>query len=60
MSEEINILDKRYLAELLGTLILVFIGCGSAVIAGGQVGILGISFAFGLTVLALEIGRAHV
>ncbi len=53
MSEEINVLDRRYIAELLGTMILVFIGCGSAVIAGGNVGFLGISFAFGLTVLAL-------
>lgn len=45
--------SQRYLAELLGTAILVFIGCGSAVIAGQQVGYLGIAFAFGLTVLAM-------
>jgi len=44
---------KRYLAELIGTFVLVFIGCGSAVIAGGRVGFLGISFAFGLAVLAM-------
>jgi aquaporin Z len=44
---------KKYFAELLGTAFLVLIGCGSAVIAGAQVGFLGISFAFGLTVLAM-------
>ena len=44
---------KKYLAEMLGTFVLVFIGCGSAVIAGGDVGFLGISFAFGIAVLAM-------
>ena len=44
---------KKYVAELIGTLFLVLIGCGSAVIAGQQVGFLGISFAFGLTVLVM-------
>jgi aquaporin Z len=44
---------KKYFAELIGTLFLVLIGCGSAVIAGQQVGFLGISFAFGLTVLVM-------
>ncbi|MGA1820751.1 MAG: aquaporin Z [Thermoplasmatota archaeon] len=44
---------KKYLAELVGTLALVLIGCGSAVIAGKEIGFLGISFAFGLTVLAM-------
>lgn len=44
---------RNYVAELIGTMALVLIGCGSAVIAGQQVGFLGISFAFGLTVLAM-------
>jgi len=43
----------KYLAELIGTMVLVLIGCGSAVIAGGQIGFLGISFAFGVSVLAM-------
>jgi len=47
---------KKYLAELVGTFALVFIGCGSAVIAGDRIGFLGISFAFGLTVLAMVYG----
>jgi len=45
--------SKKYLAELVGTFALVFIGCGSAVIAGEDIGFLGISLAFGLTVLAM-------
>lgn len=42
---------KKYLAELVGTFILVLFGCGTAVIAGDKVGILGIAFAFGLSLL---------
>jgi aquaporin Z len=50
---------KKYLAELIGTLILVLMGCGSAVIAGANFGGLsgngnvGISLAFGLAVMVL-------
>ena len=40
---------NKYLAELIGTFVLVFMGCGSAVIAGKEVGFLGIAFAFGLS-----------
>jgi aquaporin Z len=41
---------QKYVAEFLGTFTLVFIGCGSAVVGAGHVGI---AFAFGLTVLAM-------
>jgi len=44
---------KKYWAELIGTFALVLVGCGSAVIAGKYIGFMGISFAFGLTVLAM-------
>jgi aquaporin Z len=44
---------KKYIAELIGTMILVLVGCGSAVIAGGNIQNVGISFAFGLAVLAM-------
>jgi aquaporin Z len=46
---------KKYVSELIGTFVLVFMGCGSAVIAGrsDQIGLLGIAFAFGLSVLAM-------
>jgi aquaporin Z len=44
---------KKYAAELIGTAVLVFMGCGSAVIAGEKVGFLGIALAFGLSVLVM-------
>jgi len=44
---------KRYLAELVGTFVLVFGGCGSAVLAGDKIGFLGVSIAFGLTLLTM-------
>ncbi|HSC88070.1 MAG TPA: aquaporin Z [Polyangiaceae bacterium] len=48
---------NKYLAEVLGTAWLVFGGCGSAVLAAGfpdvGIGLLGVSFAFGLTVLTM-------
>jgi len=44
---------KKYVAELLGTFILVLMGCGSAVLAGRAIDFEGISFAFGFSVLAM-------
>ena len=48
---------KKYVAELIGTMVLVLMGCGSAVIAGQVLGVqyayLGIAFAFGLAVLTM-------
>ncbi len=51
---------KKYLAEMVGTMVLVLMGCGSAVMAGGAaaacgagVGTLGVALAFGLSVVAM-------
>ncbi|WP_163856103.1 MIP family channel protein [Paenibacillus elgii] len=44
---------KKYAAEFIGTLVLVLIGCGSAATAGGELGYLGIAFAFGLSIVAM-------
>ena len=51
---------KKYLAESIGTMVLVLLGCGSAVFAGSAagavatgVGTLGVAFAFGLAVVAM-------
>src|SRR5882757_4407215 len=44
---------KRYAAELIGTFVLVFGGCGSAVLAGDKIGFAGVSLAFGLSLLAM-------
>jgi len=44
---------KRYLAEFFGTFVLVFGGCGAAVLAGDKIGFAGVAFAFGLSLLAM-------
>jgi len=56
---------KKYLAELLGTFVLVFMGTGSAVVAGKYIGFLGISLAFGISVLVMvyaigQISGCHI
>src|SRR3954452_18622364 len=57
-------LAKRAVAELIGTFWLVFGGCGSAVLAAAfpkvGIGLLGVSFAFGLTVLTMAYAIGHV
>ncbi len=47
---------KKITAEFIGTLTLVLFGCGAAVLAGGEVGQLGIAFAFGLAIVAMAYG----
>jgi aquaporin Z len=47
---------KKYFAELVGTFILVLFGCGTAVVAGDKVGILGIAFAFGFALIGAAYG----
>lgn len=44
---------RPYLAEAIGTFVLVFGGCGSAVLAGTHIGFLGVALAFGLSLLAM-------
>ncbi|WP_028546976.1 MIP/aquaporin family protein [Paenibacillus taiwanensis] len=44
---------KKYIAEFIGTFVLVLFGCGSAATAGGELGYLGIAFAFGLSIVAM-------
>ena len=55
---------KRLAAEFLGTLWLVLGGCGSAVLAAAfpnvGIGLLGVSLAFGLTVLTMAFAIGHV
>jgi aquaporin Z len=43
----------KYVAEMFGTFVLVFAGVGTAVIAGGKVGNVGVAFAFGLSLMAM-------
>ncbi|MCM5680467.1 aquaporin Z [Schlegelella sp. S2-27] len=51
---------KAYGAEFIGTFWLVLGGCGSAVLAGGGIGTLGVSLAFGLTVLTMACAVGHL
>lgn len=55
---------NRLAAEALGTFWLVFGGCGSAVLAAAfpqvGIGLLGVSFAFGLTVLTMAYAIGHI
>ncbi|MBD2863266.1 MIP/aquaporin family protein [Paenibacillus oceani] len=44
---------QKYTAELIGTFVLVLVGCGSAATAGEQLGFLGIAMAFGLSIVAM-------
>lgn len=44
---------KKQIAEFIGTFTLVLFGCGSAVIAGADIGLTGISFAFGLALIGM-------
>ncbi len=53
-------LSARFGAEALGTFWLVLGGCGTAVLAGDDVGNLGIALAFGLTVLTGAYAFGHV
>ena len=47
---------KKYISEFIGTFTLVLFGCGTAVVAGVQVGVLGIAFAFGFALIAMAYG----
>jgi aquaporin Z len=52
---------KKYLAELVGTFILVFVGCGAVVISGAdRVGFVGIGLAFGLALTGAAYGIGPV
>ena len=51
---------NKFFAELLGTFVLVFGGCGTAIFAGRAFGFLGVSIAFGLTVVAMAYGVGHI
>ena len=56
---------KRYICELIGTMVLVLFGCGSAAIGGFMVGAVGIALAFGLSMIAMtyvigDISGCHI
>lgn len=60
----IGIIMNKYMAEFIGTFWLVLGGCGSAVLAAGfpelGIGFVGVSLAFGLTVLTMAFAIGHI
>jgi len=53
-------MSKKLFAEALGTLTLVLFGCGSAVLMGAQIGLMGIALAFGLSIVAAAYGLGAI
>lgn len=51
---------KKIFAEFFGTFWLVLGGCGTAIFAGHSVSFLGVSLAFGLTIVAMAYGLGHI
>lgn len=49
-------MSKTFIAEVIGTAMLVLFGCGAAVLMGAQIGMLGIALAFGLAIVAAAYG----
>jgi aquaporin Z len=49
-------MSKIFVAEVIGTAILVLFGCGAAVLMGAQIGMMGVAFAFGLAIVAAAYG----
>jgi len=62
MTDEFHV--RKFFAELIGTFWLVFAGCGSAVLAAKfpevGIGLLGVAFAFGLSVLTMAYAIGHI
>lgn len=53
-------MSKKLIAEALGTFILVFLGSSAIVFMGADIGLLGISLAFGLTIVAAAYGLGAI
>ena len=51
---------KRYMAEVIGTFTLVFMGCATVLFMVDEVGLLGVSLAFGLSVIAMAYSIGHI
>ncbi|MGB3279149.1 MAG: aquaporin, partial [Pseudorhodobacter sp.] len=53
-------MSNKMIAEVLGTFILVFFGCGAAVLMGEHIGMHGIAMAFGLSIVAAAYGLGAI
>jgi aquaporin Z len=55
-----NPMVKFFIAEMIGTAILVLFGCGAAVLMGAHIGMMGIALAFGLSIVAAAYGLGPI
>jgi aquaporin Z len=53
-------MKNKMIAEAWGTFILVLFGCGSAVLMGAQIGVLGTSLALSLAIVAAAYGLGAI
>jgi len=53
-------MTKCFIAEMIGTAILVLFGCGAAVLMGPEIGMTGLSLAFGLAIVAAAYGLGPI
>jgi aquaporin Z len=51
---------KAYIAEFIGTSLLIIGGCGAAIFAGSSLGTLGVAIAFGLSLLVIAYAFGHI
>ncbi len=51
---------QKFVAEFIGTLVLVLFGCGAVVLGGDHVGQLGIALAFGFSIIAMAYGIGSI
>ncbi|OWK23158.1 hypothetical protein AJ87_41745 [Rhizobium yanglingense] len=51
---------NKYVCEFIGTFALVFFGCATVIFMQSEVGLLGVAFAFGLTVVAMAYSIGSV
>lgn len=53
-------MPRTFIAEVIGTAILALFGCGAAVLMGAHIGMTGIAFAFGFSIVAAAYGLGAV
>ena len=55
-----RVMSKTFIAEMIGTAILVLFGCGAAVLMGPEIGMTGVALAFGLAIVAAAYGLGPI
>jgi aquaporin Z len=60
MSSPVPSTARPYVAEAIGTMVLMIVGPGTAIMASDQMGTIGVAFAFGFALLAMAYTIGHV